>query len=100
VITVYDVLRRPIVTEKSSYQSGDLNQYAFEVHQKATKAQIKEAVEALFEVSVVRVNVMNVPPKRTRRARSRRVLVRRTSMKKALVTLAAGQTIDVFQGVK
>jgi len=46
------------------------------------------------------VNVMNVPPKRTRRARSRRVLVRRTSMKKAVVTLAAGQTIDVFQGVK
>jgi len=100
VITVYDVLRRPIVTEKSSYQSGDLNQYAFEVHQKATKAQIKEAVEALFDVSVVRVNVMNVPPKRTRRARSRRVLVRRTRMKKAVVTLAAGQTIDVFQGVK
>jgi large subunit ribosomal protein L23 len=100
VISVYDVLRRPIVTEKSSYQSGDLNQYAFEVHQKATKAQIKEAVEALFDVSVVRVNVLNVPPKRTRRPRSRRLLVRRSSMKKAIVTLEAGQTIDVFEGVK
>ena len=100
MITVYDVLRRPIVTEKSSYQSGDLNQYAFEVHKKATKAQIKEAVEAMFDVSVLRVNVLNVPPKRTRRARSRRLLVRRSSMKKAIVTLAPGQTIDVFEGVK
>lgn len=100
MITVFDVLRRPIVTEKSSYQSGDLNQYAFEVHKKATKAQIKEAVEALFDVNVMRVNVMNVPPKRTRRARSRRLLVRRSSMKKAIVTLASGQTIDVFEGVK
>lgn len=100
MITVYDVLRRPIVTEKSSYQSGDLNQYAFEVHQKATKAQIKEAVEAMFDVNVVRVNVMNVPAKRTRRARSRRLLVRRSSMKKAVVTLESGQTIDVFEGVK
>jgi large subunit ribosomal protein L23 len=100
MITVYDVLRRPIVTEKSSYQSGDLNQYAFEVHKKATKAQIKEAVESLFDVSVLRVNVLNVPPKRTRRARSRRLLVRRSSMKKAIVTLAPGQTIDVFEGVK
>jgi large subunit ribosomal protein L23 len=100
VISVYDVLRRPIITEKSSYQSGDLNQYAFEVHEKATKAQIKEAVEALFDVNVVRVNVLNVPPKRTRRARSRRLLVRRSSMKKAIVTLETGQTIDVFEGVK
>jgi large subunit ribosomal protein L23 len=100
MISVFDVLRRPIVTEKSSYQSGDLNQYAFEVHKKATRAQIKEAVEALFDVSVVRVNVMNVPPKRTRRPRSRRLLVRRSSMKKAIVTLEAGQTIDVFEGVK
>ncbi|HLC06449.1 MAG TPA: 50S ribosomal protein L23 [Anaerolineales bacterium] len=100
MITVYDILRRPIVTEKSSYQSGDLNKYVFEVHKKATKAQIKEAVEALFDVNVVRVNVMNVPPKRTRRARSRRLLVRRSSMKKAVVSLAQGQTIDVFEGVK
>jgi large subunit ribosomal protein L23 len=100
MISVYDVLRRPIVTEKSSYQSGDLNQYAFEVHKKATKAQIKEAVEAVFDVNVVRVNVLNVPPKRTRRPRSRRLLVRRSSMKKAIVTLEAGQTIDVFEGVK
>lgn len=98
--TIYDILRRPIITEKSSFQSGKLNQYVFEVDSKATKAQIKEAVETLFDVTVLRVNVINVPAKRSRRARSRRVLVRRPGFKKAIVTLAAGDTIDVFEGVK
>ena len=98
--TVYDILRRPIITEKSSHQSSKLNQYAFEVMKSATKAQIKEAVEALFDVDVVKVNVMNAPAKRSRRARSRRVLVRRASYKKAIVTLAPGNTIDIFEGVQ
>jgi large subunit ribosomal protein L23 len=97
--TIYDILRKPIITEKSSYQSSELNQYVFEVHRKATKAQIKEAVETLFEVTVLRVNVINVPAKRSRRARSRRVLVRRPGFKKAIITLAAGDSIDVFEGV-
>lgn len=98
--TVYDILRRPIVTEKSSFQSGKLHQYVFEVLPKATKAQIKEAVETMFDVTVTRVNVMNVAPRRSRRARSRRLLTRRPLMRKAIVTLAEGQTIDVFEGVK
>lgn len=98
--TLYDVLRRPIVTEKTAYQSSKLGQYVFEVDQSATKAQIKEAVEALFDVTVTRVNVIVNPAKRSRRARSRRVLVRRPSYKKAIVTLAAGATIDVFEGVQ
>lgn len=98
--TVYEVLKRPIITEKSSYQSSKLNQYAFEVADAATKSQIKEAVQTLFDVSVLRVNVVRVAPKRSRRARSRRLLVRRPGYKKAIVTLAAGQSIDVFEGVK
>jgi large subunit ribosomal protein L23 len=97
--SIYDILRKPIITEKSSYQSSELNQYVFEVHRKATKAQIKEAVETLFDVTVLRVNVINVPAKRSRRARSRRVLVRRPGFKKAIITLAAGDSIDVFEGV-
>ena len=100
MITVYDVLRRPIVTEKSNYQSGKLGQYVFEVAPAATKSQIKEAVETLFDVQVERVNVMKAPPKRSRRARSRRLLVRHAGYKKAVVTLAEGQTIDLFEGVK
>jgi large subunit ribosomal protein L23 len=98
--TLYDVLRRPLVTEKTNFQSTKLNQYTFEVPVSANKAQIKEAVESLFGVSVERVNVIILPAKRTRRARSRRLRVRRSAIKKAIVTLGQGQSIDVFEGVK
>jgi large subunit ribosomal protein L23 len=98
--TIYEVLVRPIVTEKSAYQSSSLGQYVFEVAVKATKAQIKEAVEVLFDVRVLRVNVVNIPPKRSRRLRNRRLLIRNRGYKKAVVTLAPGDTIDVFEGVQ
>ena len=98
--TIYDVLRRPIVTEKSNYLNSDLHQYVFEVAPDATKRLVKDAVEALFDVDVVRVNILNMPAKRTRRARSRRLLVRRSPYKKALVTLAPDDTIEIFEGVK
>jgi large subunit ribosomal protein L23 len=98
--SVYEVLRRPIITEKSSYLSSKLGQYVFEVNRQATKNEIKQAVETLFDVSVVRVNILNVPARRTRRPRSRRVLVRRSGIKKAVVTLAEGQRLPVFEGVK
>jgi large subunit ribosomal protein L23 len=97
--TIYDVLRRPLVTEKSSYQSGKLNQYSFIVADTATRSQVKDAVETLYDVSVVRVNVINVPAKRGRRLRSRRLLVRKPAYKKALVTLAEGQRLEIFEGV-
>jgi large subunit ribosomal protein L23 len=100
--TIYDVLRRPLITEKSNYQNSKLNQYVFEVAPDATKNQVKDAIETLFDgVMVERVNVINVPARRTRRARSRRVMIRRSSYKKAIVTLASGsKTIPVFEGVK
>jgi len=98
--TIYDVLVRPLVTEKSSYQSGKLNQYSFVVTNKATKTMVKDAVETLFDVNVVRVNIVNAPAKRGRRARSRRLLVRRPSFKKAIVTLAEGQALGIFEGVQ
>jgi large subunit ribosomal protein L23 len=98
--TLYDVLRRPLITEKSNYLNGELHQYVFEVASDATKNMVKDAVETLFDVSVTRVNVINVPAKRTRRARSRQLKIRRSGYKKALVTLAPGDTIDVFEGVK
>jgi large subunit ribosomal protein L23 len=98
--TVYDVLRRPLVTEKSSYQSGKLNQYSFIVADTATRTQVKDAIETLYDVSVVRVNVINVPAKRGRRLRSRRLLVRKAAYKKAVVTLAEGQRLEIFEGVQ
>lgn len=98
--TIYDVLRRPIFTEKSNFQNGSLHQYTFEVAEDATKTLVKDAIETLFDVDVLRVNVVNVPLKRSRRWRNRRVSLRRGSYKKAIVTLAAGDTIDTFEGVK
>jgi large subunit ribosomal protein L23 len=97
---IYEVLRRPLVTEKSSYQSGRLNQYSFIVADNATRTQVKDAVETLYDVSVVRVNIINTPAKRGRRLRSRRLLVRKPGYKKALITLAEGQTLQIFEGVQ
>lgn len=98
--TIYDVLRRPLITEKSNYQSNKLNQFAFVVSSDATKTMVKDAIETLFDVEVVNVNIINAPAKRSRRARSRRLLVRRPGYKKAIITLAAGQTLEIFEGVQ
>jgi large subunit ribosomal protein L23 len=100
MITIYDVLRRPLVTEKTNYQSGKLNQYSFEVADSATRTSVKDAVETLYDVKVERVNIINTPAKRGRRLRSRRLLVRKTGVKKAIVTLAEGQTLQIFEGVQ
>lgn len=97
---VHDIIRRPIITEKSNYLAGDLNQYVFEVSIKATKQMVKDAIETVFDVDVARVNIVNVPPKRSRRWRNRQVKVRRSAYKKAIVTLEPGETIDVFEGVR
>ncbi|HEX9617954.1 MAG TPA: 50S ribosomal protein L23 [Anaerolineales bacterium] len=98
--TIHDVIRRPLVTEKSSYQTSNLNQYVFEVSLDATKGLVKDAVETFFDVDVLRVNIINVPPKRSRRWRNRRLMVRRSAYKKAIVTLAPGDRIEAFEGVR
>lgn len=98
--TIHDVLRRPIITEKSNYQAGELNQYVFEVSIDANKQMVKDAVEVMFDVDVYRVNIIKVPAKRSRRWRNRRVMVRRSAYKKAIVTLAPGEKIDLFEGVR
>lgn len=97
--SIYDILRRPLVTEKSNYQVGKLHQYVFEVSENATRTLVKDAVEALFKVTVLRVNVINVPAKRSRRSRSRRMVITRSGYKKAIVTLAPEDTIQIFEGV-
>jgi large subunit ribosomal protein L23 len=97
--TIYEVLRRPLVTEKSNYQTGKLNQYSFEVRTEATRTMVKEAVEKLFDVKVMRVNILNTAGKRSRR-RNRRLLIRNAGFKKAIVTLAEGSTLEFLEGVK
>ena len=98
--TFHDVLRRPFITEKANYQNTLYHQYVFEVAPDATKTQVKDAVETLYDVKVLRVNVINVAPKQARRWRNRRMIVRRGGYKKAIVLLAPEDTIEVFEGVK
>ncbi|MFC1968174.1 50S ribosomal protein L23 [Chloroflexota bacterium] len=92
---VYEVLRRPVITEKSTMLK-DSNRYAFEVLPKANKNQVKEAVEKAFNVKVKAVNTMTMPSK-TRRVGRRQVLT--PSWKKAIVTLMEGHKIEFFEGV-
>jgi large subunit ribosomal protein L23 len=97
--TIYETLRQPLVTEKTSYQSG-LNQYSFIVAGSATRTQVKDAIETVYDVNVTRVNIINVPAKRGRRLRSRRMSIRKPAYKKAIVVLAEGQTLPIFEGVQ
>jgi Ribosomal protein L23 len=73
--TIYEVLRRPVVTEKSNYQVNRLHQYVFEVSDDANRTLVKDAVEKIFDVTVLRVNIINVPAKRSRQAKSRRLAI-------------------------
>jgi len=98
--SIYDVLRRPLVTEKSSYQSSKLHQYVFEVPLNANRTLVKDAVEQIFDVTVLRVNIINVPAKRSRRARNRKWVITRSAYKKAIVTLAPEDRIPIFEGVE
>jgi large subunit ribosomal protein L23 len=98
--SVFDIIRRPIITEKTNYLSSNLNQYVFEVDTKATKTAIKDAVEKVFDVKVDRVNVMIVPAKQARNMRNRRMRTRTNAYKKAIVTLAEGERIPIFEGVE
>ena len=99
--TLHTVLVRPLVTEKTNRQSSKLNQYAFVVANQATRTMVKDAVETLFDVTVARVNILNAPAKRGRRAKTRRLLVRRPGYKKAIITLAEGsKPLEIFEGVQ
>ena len=92
----WEVLRRPILTEKTTYQSDVLHRYTFEVDRRANKHQIRGAVEAIFDVDVVKVNVMNMPGKKRRFGRH---VGHTSNWKKAVVTVAPGQNISFFEGV-
>lgn len=93
-IHLYDVIVRPVVTEKTSVMADETRQYTFEVDSRANKIQIKEAIEVIFDVTVNKVATMVMPAKRGQRGR--RVYQRKKAWKKAIVTLAAGQSIDLF----
>lgn len=96
---VFEILRRPVVTEKSNYQASKLHQYVFEVASYATREMVKTAVETAFDVDVVRVNIVNLPAKAHRNSRTRRLALRSGGYKKAIVTLAPEDRIPIFEGV-
>ena len=91
-----DVVLRPLITEKATRLAGE-NKYAFEVRTHANKAQVKEAVEKGFNVTVMTVNVINMKGK-PYRVRGNRIK-HKPVWKKAIVTLATGDKIELFEGV-
>ena len=91
-----EVLIRPVVSEKS-YEQIVQNRYTFRVHQDAHKTQIRQAVEQLFDVSVVNVNIVMVKPKPKRRGATKGT---RSGWKKAIVQLKRGDSIEIFEGAQ
>lgn len=95
-----EVLIKPILTEKANAQQDQLHRYAFKVARKANKLEIKKAVEAFYGVNVVDVNTAVVPGKnKTRYTKKGFVQGQKPAYKKALVTLAEGDTIDLYANI-
>jgi large subunit ribosomal protein L23 len=91
---LYDIIKRPVITEKSHMMAEVENHYVFEVDMRANKIQIAEAVVKIFDVDVLKVRTMVMAPKRGQRGR--KLYIRRKAWKKAIVTLPQGQTISLF----
>ncbi len=95
-MNVHDVIRRPVVTEKTNIAREENNLVTFAVDPRANKHDVKRAVESLFAVNVLEVRTMRMPRK-TRRGG--KFMGRKAEWKKALVRLAEGQSIEFFEGV-
>ena len=92
----YDIIKRPLITEKTSIQKEEFNKVVFEVDRKANRTQIKRAIEKIFNVNVSGVQTIQVKGKVKRRGY---ILGKRKDWKKAIVTLKPGERIDFFEGV-
>jgi large subunit ribosomal protein L23 len=90
----YQIVRRPLVTEKSSAQKESANQITFEVHRDANKVEIRKAVENLFKVKVLKVHTANFEGKKKRLGK---FMGKRSDWKKAVVTLKPGDKIEFFE---
>ena len=88
---VYEILKRPIVTEKTMIATDEQNKVTFEVDMRANKLQVKDAVQTAFDVDVLDVHVLVMPAKTTRRGKQ--IRIRQAKWKKAVVTLAPGNSI-------
>jgi large subunit ribosomal protein L23 len=93
---MYHIIRRALITEKSTIAKDESNKYIFEVDRRANKIEIAKALEKLFKVKVLDVHVMNVTGKKKRVGK---ILGEKRSWKKAVVTLAPGSRIEIHEGV-
>ena len=91
----YEIIRRPLITEKTNIQKEIANQLTFEVDRRANRIEIKRAIETAFKVRVASVQTMQVKGKVKRRGRT---IGQRRDWKKAIVTLMPGERIDFFEG--
>ena len=91
----YDIIKRPLITEKTSIQKEDYNQMSFEVDRKANRVEIKRAIENIFKVNVDTVRTMQIKGKTKQRGR---IVGKRRNWKKAVVKLMPGERIDFFEG--
>lgn len=91
----YDIIRRPVITEKTNIQKDEANQVTFEVDPRANRIEIKRAVEQIFDVKVADTRTLNVSGKVKRRGR---IVGKRRNWKKAIVTLMPGERIEFFEG--
>jgi len=89
----HSIIRRPVITEKNTILRSDENKYVFEVVKKATKKELKTAIETLFKVNVTKINTLIVKGKKKRMGRN---VGYRSDWKKAIVTLQEGQSIERF----
>jgi large subunit ribosomal protein L23 len=94
---LYEVLKRPLVTEKTMIATDEENKVSFEVDMRANKLLVKDAVEKAFDVTVVDVNILIMAAKTSRRGTA--IRIRRPKWKKAVVTLQTGDRIQLFEGV-
>ncbi len=91
----YDIIRKPVITEKTNAQKDLSNQVTFEVDPRANRIEVQRAVEKIFNVKVADIRTMNVRGKFKRRGR---ILGKRRDWKKAIVTLMPGERIEFFEG--
>jgi len=92
----YDIIKRPLITEKTNLQKEAANQVTFEVDRRANRIEIQRAVEKIFNVKVAKTRTLRVVGKIKRRGR---ILSKRKDWKKAVITLMPGERIDFFEGV-
>lgn len=93
---IYSVIKRPLITEKSTIARNEENQYCFEVDRRATKIEIRNAVEKIFKVRVLDVRTVNMVGKKKRLGR---ITGKKSNWKKAIISLPTGSSIEIYEGV-